>query len=246
VSTQSRIIAVSPAVSAGTVDVTVTTPCGTSATSSADQFSFAAAGALTLRVTIESTGTGASFTVAAAGPTLNNSFLVMLVVTTGGATVGAPSGWTAYANNNDGTDEAWVQVFYWAAAPPYSGGDVWTLSSGPFVYNLFEYYSSGVPSLDAPAGNTAQGVGTALASLSGFSTAANDVVVCCGVCPNSVAFMPGITWASGTPIGGGEFGGAVSAFAAAITLTSLGTQANFLGTFGASTGWGTVLIAISP
>ena len=70
VNSATQITAVAPAASAaGSVDVTVTTPSGTSATSAADQFTYVAAPSITSQPTSQTVNVGqsASFSVSASG-----------------------------------------------------------------------------------------------------------------------------------------------------------------------------------
>src|SRR5262249_31109117 len=71
VSSSTQITAVAPAEAAGTVDVTVTTAGGTSATSSSDQFSFAVPPPVVIGVTASSGPTGGGTTITITGHDLN-------------------------------------------------------------------------------------------------------------------------------------------------------------------------------
>lgn len=105
VTSSTMIVAVSPAESAGTVDVTVTTACGTSATATADRFTYIAPVAYTGPVsgtgngaqTLEGTLTSSvslSLPIVWSGATTTGSTLVLAVALSNTASLATPAGFT--------------------------------------------------------------------------------------------------------------------------------------------------------
>ena len=74
-----QVVVISPAGKAGTVDVTVTTPGGTSAISSSDKFTYAATGASVLPATAGPTGTRFAAAAAALSPAVNDAALAAVL-----------------------------------------------------------------------------------------------------------------------------------------------------------------------
>ena len=127
----SSITATAPAESAGTVDVTVTTPGGASATSAADKFTYVGAPAVTgVNPTSGSTGGGSSVTIS--GTNLSGATSVKFGATAGTITANSATSITATAPaETAGTVDVTVTTVAGTSAP--SSADTFTYAAAPSV-----------------------------------------------------------------------------------------------------------------
>ena len=126
----SEITVNAPAESAATVDVTVTTPVGTSPTSSADQFTYTAAPTVTaVSPTSGPTGGGTSVTVT--GSNLANATAVKFGTTGGTVTADGAGSITVTSPAGTGTQD--ITVTTAGGTSPTSGADQFTYVPAPTV-----------------------------------------------------------------------------------------------------------------
>ena len=138
------ITVTSPAESAGTVDVTVTTPNGTSATSSADQYTYAAAPTVTaVNPTSGPQGGGTSVTVT--GSNLANATAVKFGSTAGTVTADTATSITVTSPPGTGTQDVTVTT---------AGGTSATSSADHFTYTAAPTVTVVSPSAGPVAGGT--------------------------------------------------------------------------------------------
>ena len=211
INSNTQITATAPANAAGTYDITVTTPGGTSATSASDQYTYIAAPTVTAVAPTAGPTSGGS-TVVITGTNLSNATAVFF----GGTAA------TGYTINSS------TQII--ATAPASAPGTVNVRVTTPggasatSISNQYTYYGDIV--LSPPFGLLARGMPGAAYSQTISSTG--------GVAPiyyavTAVALPPGLTLSSigaitGTPTQSGSFN-----FTVTVTDSSTGTGAPFTG-----------------
>lgn len=206
VNSDTQITAMSPAESAATVDVTVTTPLGTSSTSSADQFSFSSGGGggiSTGAVSTNSGGYGSTAGITWSASTTTGSTLVVGIFVQTGFSVTTPSGWTLLYTTSVGMSaELYVFAAYNAAL---QSGQSFTLSS-PADWGAvgIEVTNPTGSNYDQLANNS--GTSSTASVSTGTLSHSSEVgvgIVCCGGSLNQSP-SGGFTFGTGNSFGGVE------------------------------------------
>jgi hypothetical protein len=128
ISSGTSITAVAPATSAGTVDVTVASAGGTSATTPADQFTFVAAPTITALSPDSGPYTG-GFTVTITGTNFTNATSVRFGGDAAGFTVDSDTSITAFAPAIEGPDTEAVHVVTIGGTSANTSADVFTYTA---------------------------------------------------------------------------------------------------------------------